>query len=216
MERRQERWASSFGRSPLLIVDDDAHVRNCYERLLRRFRPIVDAPSAALALDLAATQELAGAIIDVGLADGNGLDVAARLRERRPELPTLIVTGNEDPAVCRWALRLGVFFGIKPIGLAEFAPLLAAAATYDYSFEPKLYETVQAVAEKRGLTLRDRELLVLLVRGIRRPALAGALHISEEGLKSAARRLLGSFPECENLQEIANLVYRDAMGGARG
>ena len=49
----------------------------------------------ALAIDDGALQALAGLVIDLGLPDHPGLEVARLLRQRRPDLPVILTTGAD-------------------------------------------------------------------------------------------------------------------------
>jgi CheY-like chemotaxis protein len=49
----------------------------------------------ALAIDDGALAALAGLVIDLGLPDHSGEEVARRLRQRRPDLPVILTTGAD-------------------------------------------------------------------------------------------------------------------------
>ncbi len=49
----------------------------------------------ALAIDDRALADLAGLVIDLGLPDQPGEEVARRLRQRRPDLPVILTTGAD-------------------------------------------------------------------------------------------------------------------------
>lgn len=49
----------------------------------------------ALAIDDEALAGLAGLVIDLGLPDCSGEEVARRLRQRRPDLPVILTTGAD-------------------------------------------------------------------------------------------------------------------------
>jgi ActR/RegA family two-component response regulator len=54
------------------------------------------------------------AFLDVGLPDGNGLDLAAQLRERRPQLRMIIASGYVQPATGKFEGDPNVAFLRKP------------------------------------------------------------------------------------------------------
>jgi CheY-like chemotaxis protein len=53
----------------------------------------------ALALDDATLADLAGVMVDLGLPDMPGEEVARRLRQRRPDLPVILTTGADASQV---------------------------------------------------------------------------------------------------------------------
>jgi CheY-like chemotaxis protein len=81
--------------------------------------------SAAAALD---RQEVAVDVVlsDIVLGDGpSGLDLAEQLRERRPDLPVVLMTGYSE-ALAK-GRRLGLKVLNKPFGEADLAAALASA-----------------------------------------------------------------------------------------
>ena len=69
------------------------------------------------------------AVIDMRLSDGNGLDVIARLKERRPEARGVILTGYGNIATAVTAVKLGAFdYLAKPADADEIHAALMAAA----------------------------------------------------------------------------------------
>jgi CheY-like chemotaxis protein len=83
-------------RPRVLLVDDDRPNRVTVERVFRGRYDITSAPSAAVALELLATAEFDVALLDYSMPQINGLELARRVRESRPDLPCVIVTGYGD------------------------------------------------------------------------------------------------------------------------
>ena len=93
---------ASKGAPRLLLVEDEALVRMVVsEELLMLGFAVSEAASCSAAIaameKLAAT--IAVAIVDVGLPDGRGDDLALRLRQRWPAMPVLIVSGYDESSL---------------------------------------------------------------------------------------------------------------------
>ena len=72
-------------------------------------------------------QAPAYAIIDMRLTDGNGLDVIARLKDRRPEARGVILTGYGNIATAVTAVKLGAYdYLAKPADADEIYAALVA------------------------------------------------------------------------------------------
>lgn len=85
----------------ILIVEDEPLIRMLAVEMLDALGfGAMEAGSAreALAIDDAALSALAGLMIDLGLPDQPGEEVARRLRERRPDLPVILTTGADVTA----------------------------------------------------------------------------------------------------------------------
>src|SRR6185312_2884485 len=71
------------------------------------------------------------AVVDMRLADGNGLDVISALKQRRPDARGVVLTGYGNIATAVTAVKLGAFdYLSKPADADEVvAALLADAQT---------------------------------------------------------------------------------------
>jgi two-component system, response regulator RegA len=116
------------GDKSLLIVDDDRPFSTRLARAMegRGFQVRV-AESVADGIAAVETQAPAYAVIDMRLGDGNGLDVIARLKERRPEARGVVLTGYGNIATAVTAVKLGAYdYLAKPADADEiYAALLA-------------------------------------------------------------------------------------------
>lgn len=84
-------------RPPVLVVDDEASLRRLFERLLKRAGfgvHTLASAGEALALDPLDLARYHAVIIDVGLPDLDGADLAARLRERAPGVRLILTSGR--------------------------------------------------------------------------------------------------------------------------
>jgi two-component system, response regulator RegA len=96
--------------SSLLIVDDDKAFLNRLARAMEaRGYLVASAESVADGLAAIAARPPAFAVIDMRLADGNGLEVLARLNEVRPEARGIILTGYGNIATAVSAIKLGAY-----------------------------------------------------------------------------------------------------------
>src|SRR5947209_16071880 len=95
--------------SHVLIVDDDAALLEALPEALRlRIGGVtVDtADSAAAALERIAARDYDAIIIDIKMPGMDGLELLAEVRGRRPDTPTLMITGHGEHALEKHAPRL--------------------------------------------------------------------------------------------------------------
>ena len=112
----------------LLIVDDDKAFSARLARAMEgRGYAVRVAESVADGVAAIDTEAPAYAVIDMRLGDGNGLEVIARLKERRPDARGVILTGYGNIATAVTAVKLGAFdYLAKPADADEIHAALMA------------------------------------------------------------------------------------------
>jgi two-component system response regulator RegA len=105
------------GGRKVLLVDDDAPLRRSMARALeRRDFQVVAAEGVAEARTLAREHRPEFAVLDMRLTEGSGLDLVRTLRELRPEIRIVIVTGYGNIATAVAAIKAGaVDYLAKPV-----------------------------------------------------------------------------------------------------
>jgi DNA-binding response OmpR family regulator len=115
----------------LLLVEDDPRLQRVLRRLLEEDRHVVEvAPDGETALELAdATAGIEAVILDIGLPDISGLDVAKRLRRDRRELAILMLTARDTVNDRVTGLDAGADdYLVKPFAYEELSARLRALA----------------------------------------------------------------------------------------
>jgi two-component system response regulator RegA len=112
----------------LLIVDDDRPFLTRLARAMEgRGYHVRTAETVADGVAAIERDPPAFAVIDMRLADGNGLDVITKLKERRPDARGIILTGYGNIATAVTAVKLGAFdYLAKPADADEVHAALMA------------------------------------------------------------------------------------------
>ncbi len=107
----------------ILVVDDDAQIRDLVRRLLERDGYVCSSVgSAAEADQLLAAETFAVVLADLQMPGDSGLDLISRVREQYVETATIMVTGVDDPALAQAAIDLGAYgFIVKPFSPTELS-----------------------------------------------------------------------------------------------
>jgi two-component system, cell cycle response regulator len=96
----------------LLAVEDDPSLSFVLEEALAHTREAeIDATMAsslAEALRQLARHEFQLVLLDLSLPDSDGIETLSRVREQQPEVPIVVLTGNDDPELARRIVELGV------------------------------------------------------------------------------------------------------------
>jgi two-component system, OmpR family, response regulator len=115
----------------LLLVEDDERLARALTRLLEEDRHVVEhAPDGETGLELAgAIDGLDAVILDIGLPDMSGLDVARRLRKDKLDVSILMLTARDTVTDRVTGLDAGADdYVVKPFAYQEVAARLRALA----------------------------------------------------------------------------------------
>ena len=131
--------------SYVLIVDDDAALLQALpQALCLRIDGIkVDtADEAQTAIDLISEHDYDAIVSDIKMPGMDGLALLAKIRELRPDTPTLLITGHGEHDLAVQALRGGAYdFIQKPIDRDYLvAALQRAIQTYQLRYQVKLQQ----------------------------------------------------------------------------
>ena len=113
----------------LLVVEDDERLRRALRRLLEADRHLVElAADGESAIEIAdATDGIDAVILDIGLPDISGLEVARRLRDEHEELAILMLTARDTVGDRVKGLDAGADdYLVKPFAYEELAARLRA------------------------------------------------------------------------------------------
>src|SRR6516165_9514878 len=112
----------------LLIVEDDKSLLHRLSRAMEgRGFTVTTAQSVADGLNQLHSCSPAFAVVDLRLADGNGLDVVSALKRERPDARAIVLTGYGNIATAVTAVKMGaVDYLAKPADADEVVAALLA------------------------------------------------------------------------------------------
>ena len=110
----------------LLIVDDEKNLREQLAKAMeRRGFAVTTAESVAEGFALAQPNPPAYAVVDLRLGDGSGVDLVQRLRELRPQMRVIMLTGYGNIATAVAAVKAGAIDYLpKPVDADAVAAAL--------------------------------------------------------------------------------------------
>ena len=124
---------------PVLIVDDEADIRELIEITLNRMG--LDTHCAA---NVAEAQRCLGegsyslCLTDMRMPDGNGLDLIDHIQTNYPELPVAMITAHGNMEAAIRALKAGAFdFVSKPVDLSQLRKMVSSALKLEAASKPQ-------------------------------------------------------------------------------
>lgn len=190
----------------VFLVDDDAAIRDALYLLLQLRGIEVDVyASAAEALEAIRPDSRGCVLTDLRMPGLTGLELMAQLGTRDISLPVVMLTAHGDVATTRAALRGGAFdFLEKPIDEDILVDVVRHAINEDAKGHRKRLEVDATLARIESLTPREREVFVLLSRGLQNREVAMELAISARTVEVYKARMMEKLG-CSTIAEIVKL-----------
>jgi FixJ family two-component response regulator len=184
------------------IVDDDTDVRESLQELLES----VGLHSQAFGT----AQEFLGSmradvpsclILDVRLPGTSGLDLQHELKKARISIPIIFLTAHADVPMSVKAMKSGAIeFLTKPFREQELLDAVHRSIDRDRRNRERLREFAEIRQRYNALSVREREVMNLVVSGMLNKQIAGELGASEATVKMHRSQVMkkmqaGSLPE---------------------
>jgi len=176
----------------ILVVDDHPLVREGLKHLLAGLdneTRVTEASGAESALQALASQaDLDLVLLDLNLQGRDGLSLLADFGRNAPDLPVVMLSGEQDPALMRAALDAGAAGFIPKSSLSQvILPALQLVLAGGIYVPPEMLVSQRAAAAPNpaepGLTQRQQQVLQRIAQGSSNKEIAAELQLSEPTVK---------------------------------
>jgi DNA-binding NarL/FixJ family response regulator len=200
-----------------MIADDHPLVRSGLRVLLERegeFQVVAEAADGYEAIDLATLHKPEVILLDVGMPRLSGPDAAMSISQKLPGVRIVMVSMHSDEAYVLRALKAGARgYLLKASPEADVLSAVRAVAAGNSWFSPAitklLVEEYVLEARRRGiddswdlLSVREKEILLLLASGKSNRDIADQLHISVATVETHRNNIFQKL----NLHNLAELI----------
>jgi len=172
---------TSSDQSTVLIIDDDSRMREAMQRLLKTVG--LHSDSFATPQDFLRHKLPDGPsclVLDVRLPGMSGLDVQSKLNEAGIHIPIIFITGHGDIPMTVKAMKSGaVEFLTKPFRDQDLIDAIQQALKKSVETRQEQNETAQLQERYAKLTVREREVMRLMISGMISKQIASTLGTSE-------------------------------------
>lgn len=154
-------------------------------------------------------------LLDVGLPDGNGLDLIPEVNQISPETNIVVLTSMSDEATLMRVVDSGISgFVSKNSELSELMETIRKAADGDIVMPTSLLvgllmrlprDKAAAYQDEKGwerLTMREQEVLELLATGKTGAEIAEELHIAQLTVRTHIRNLMSKLGVHSRLEAV--------------
>lgn len=191
----------------LAIIDDDEAVRDALSALFQAEGYPVAAYSSAVDFLDAGGDAVPGCIVaDINMPRMSGLELQAELARRGCALPIIILTGQGDVPKAVTALKAGaVDFIEKPFAIDALVRAVETAMDRSGHTLRHLAESQAAQSRLDTLSIREREVMDLLVAGHPNKVIAWKLGISARTVENHRARVMEK-TGCDNVSALIHLA----------
>lgn len=176
----------------VVIADDHGVVREGLTRLIEAqdgLEVVAGAANGREAVQAAHEHEPDVVLMDLEMPEMDGIAATREIRRDHPSVAVLVLTSFSDRARILGALEAGACgYLLKDVDAQHLVDAVEAAARGESPLDPRAASTILTARQQpslaRGLSAREREVLVLLVEGLPNKLIARRLEISEKTVKA--------------------------------
>jgi two-component system, NarL family, response regulator len=203
----------------LLLVEDDELFRLGLRVRLQQandIQQILEAEDGETALTIAQQTPLDVVLLDIGLPGIGGIETCHQLKQNHPELPILILTSHNDPALLQRLILSGAQgYCLKGIAaetlILAIRSVTAGASWWDSTATQAIRQSVTTVPHHHShrslkpnpLTQREQEVLTLIADGKTNNDIARILYISSGTVRVHVHSILHKLTVGDRVQAIS-------------
>jgi DNA-binding NarL/FixJ family response regulator len=210
----------------VLLADDQPLLRRGFRMILEAEPDLTvtaEAGDGAEAVDMTRRHAPDVVLMDIRMPGTDGIEATRRITVAHPDVRVLVLTTFDLDEYAFGALRAGASgFLLKDVRPAELVAAIRTVAAGDAVVSPRvtrrLLEEYAQVLPPSGdqhpqlaaLTDREREVLVLVARGLSNAEIAANLYVSEATVKSHVGRILSKLGLRDRVQVVV-LAYESGL-----
>ena len=191
----------------IFIVDDDRDVRESLQELLESVG--LRSESFGTAQAFLSSPRIEGPsclILDVRLPGISGLDLQLELKKGKVSIPIIFLTAHADVPMSVKAMKSGaVEFLTKPFRQQDLLDAVQRSLTRDRIVREKQRDTAELRQRYNILSVREREVMNLVVTGMLNKQIAGELGASEATVKMHRSQVMKKM-QAKSLPELVRMA----------
>jgi two-component system, NarL family, response regulator LiaR len=209
----------------LLIIEDDPVMQLGLRHALSNYphlQIVGQETEGYLGLEVALCLQPDVILMDIGLPQLDGITATAKIKATLPQTRVVVLTSHQDEQETILALANGAdAYCIKGGQIEQLVTAIEAAQVGAMYLDPQVrhvitqlqpLEAFSSVLPERdaNLTIRELEVLRLLVKGQSNPSIAAALFLSESTVKAHIRSIMHKLGVSDRVQ-VAVVALRSSL-----
>jgi FixJ family two-component response regulator len=193
----------------VFLVDDEPALLKALSRLLKAEGFAVQAfDSAKKFLDTPRHKGSGCIVLDQCMPKMSGIELQQELARENSALALIFITGNGDIPMSVRAIKAGaVDFLIKPVNDKELLQVIRTALEKSRSMLEAKAELAELQQRHSALSTREKEVLILVAKGLPNKQIAGLLGVVEQTIKVHRGRVMSKM-EVDSLAQLVLVAER--------
>ena len=201
----------------VLIVDDHAVVRSGLATFLLAYSDLQLAGEARDGLEaVSMCRQLQPDVVlmDLSMPEMDGVEATKRIRAECPHAQVIVLTSYREEEVIRRALEAGAIgYQLKNIEVDELANAIRQAHHHRPTLAPEatqalIHAALHTEPDGHDLTDREREVLVLMSKGLNNREIAEKLVVSRSTVKFHVSSILLKLDASSRTEAVASAIER--------
>jgi NarL family two-component system response regulator LiaR len=204
----------------VLVVDDHDMVRRGLTTFLLIFDDLAlagEAASGAEALAVCAEVQPDVVLMDLMMPAMDGPTATAAIKAQFPHIQVIALTSFAEPAMLQRVLQAGaISYLLKNVSADELHAAILAAYAGRSTLAPEAAQALIQIATQpprpgQDLTVREREVLALLVKGLSNPEIGARLVVSPATVKAHVSNILAKLQVSSRTEAVALAVQHHVV-----
>lgn len=209
----------------VIIVDDHTMVRRGLATILKvkaDLELVGEAGNGREALQLCEQVRPDIVLMDLVMPEMGGAEATRLIRERCPDIQVIALTSFQERELVKEALQAGAIgYLLKNISAEDLTAAIQEAHAGRSTLAPEAIQALlqespepvrdQEPAEDFGLTLREQEVLALMVEGLNNPDIADRLVVSRSTAKAHVSNILSKLGVSNRAEAITVALQRNLV-----
>lgn len=204
-------------RIKILIVDDHSVVRSGLGAFLQAFDDfelVGEASNGKEAVTACAARQPDVVLMDLVMPEMDGAQATQAIRERFPDMQVIVLTSFKEDNLIENALQAGAIgYLLKNVSADELATAIRSAHIGRPTLAP---EATQALIKASGrrktpgaeLTVREKEVLKMMIGGLSNPEIARKLIVSRSTVKFHVSSILSKLSVSGRTEAVAMAIQK--------
>jgi len=208
----------------ILLVDDHDIIREGLRNLLEGItdlKVVAEGSSGREAISLAETHKPCMIIMDVSMADMNGVEATKEIKQKHPQIKILALSMHDDRRFIMEMIRSGASgYMLKNRASKEIAAAVDAIKNGRQYFSPQIMDVVMeelmhpteepGMHASKVLTPREREVLQLLAEGESAKDIAYRFSLSTKTIDSHRKNIMHKL-DTHSIAELTKYAIREGL-----